>query len=82
MSIDVLSVGAQDATCPLCNKIFEDDQPIRVILGTTIHIVMDEMVGGMAPGANLDWHSEEWIHEDCYRKMIDLLPSVLKELME
>jgi len=82
MSTDCLSVAYEGATCPLCNKVFEEGQPIRVVLGTYVHIVMNEETGDMAPGANLDWHREEWVHEDCYCKVLGLLPTTLKELME
>lgn len=82
MSTDFLSIAHEDATCPLCNKIFEQDQLIRVILETKVHITLDEFTGDMAPGANLDWHGEEWVHEDCYCKVLALLPTTLEELMK
>ena len=82
MSRDYLSIAYEGATCPLCNKIFEQDQLIRVILGTKVHIVVNEETGDMSPGADLDWHREEWVHEDCYCKVLGLLPTTLKELME
>ena len=77
MSRDFLSVDEPSKPCPLCNRKFKEGQAIRVVLETTVHITHLGSEGRFI-GADLNWHGEEWVHEECYCNM---LPTTIEELM-